>query len=481
MAQATEPGPKMLDTGVPNLDLVLGGGLQPHNSYMIVGPSGSGKSVLSQQIAFHRAKQGERALLITGLDEPHHNLLEHLRALSFVDFSMVGPQVETVSMVPFLEQPLQEKMNVLRRTVLNARPRLVTFDGLRSFEAFVGGEHGVYEFIYGLTSWFAVEGITLLVTKQVDAGAAVDSPEFGLVDGVLLLQRQLAEGRSVRRLWALKMRGQQPLDGPHSYDIGANGVTVWPRPQATFKLEDRSWGDARLAFGVPTLDSRLGGGLPVATSTLLAGDPGTGKTTLALAFLSNGVHEGQPGLWLGFRESRARLLAASQRWSGDLSAAEAGGKVRFVIMPPFELEPDRLAALIQTQVAELGAKRLALDGAEVLERWFPYPRDAERFLAWLLRFLPQQGVTTVITQQVPKAAGQAFDASTVPNALLAENVILIRQLQEASHLRQAIAIAKMSSPGYDPTIRDFSMDQYGVNVGEPLLSEVAQPALQGQQ
>ncbi|MDI7276629.1 MAG: ATPase domain-containing protein, partial [Anaerolineae bacterium] len=111
MVQAEGAAPIMLSTGVPNLDLVLGGGLQRHNAYLFAGPAGAGKSILSQQIAFHRARQGERVLMVTGLDEPHQNLLEHLRTFRFADLAMIGPLIETVSLVPFLEQPVSEKIS----------------------------------------------------------------------------------------------------------------------------------------------------------------------------------------------------------------------------------------------------------------------------------------------------------------------------------------------------------------------------------
>jgi circadian clock protein KaiC len=477
MAEMIGAQPTMLDTGVPNLDLVLGGGLQQHNSYIIAGLPGTGKSVLAEQIAFHRVRQGDRILLITGLDEPHHNLLEHLTTFRFADIRMIGPQIETISIVPFLDAPVDEKINVLRRTVLNARPQMVLLDGFRSLETFLGGEQGMYQFLYGLTSWFAVERITLLLTKEVDAQAGGPNPEFGLVDGVLAMRRDVVGGRVLRRLSVRKMRGQKPLDGLHTITIGEDGVTVWPRPQATFRLEDRPWSNTRLAFGIPTFDRILGGGLPEATSTLLAGDPGTGKTTLGLAFLSNGVHEGQPGLWVGFRESRSDVIGASRQWGADLTEADEQGRVSFLTMAPAELDPDRLAGMMQDRAAELGARRLVLDAAEVLDDAFPSPRDATAFLNWLVQSLPRQGVTTVVTHRAPRPPGQAFDVSNLPGGALVDNAVLLRQVRRGSQLHRAIAVVKMNRPGYDAAIREFTLDQYGITVGEALSGEVEQPAL----
>lgn len=471
MAQMAGEMPTLIDTGVPNLDLVLGGGMQQHNSYLIAGSPGAGKSILSQQIAFHRAKQGERVLVITGLDEPHRNLLEHWRTLRFTDPTLVGPQIVTVSLVPFLARPVEEKINVLRTTVLNARPSLVTLDGLRSYAAFADGEQGLHEFIHGLTSWFAVEGITLIMTEDLDPHVAAGNPEFSLVDGVWLLWRDVVNGRTVRRLWIRKMRGQKPLDGLHTFTLDEDGVRVWPRPQATFRLEERPGGEGRLAFGVPELDAMLNGGLPEATATLLGGDAGAGKTLLGLSYLNEGIRQGQPGVWVGFHESSARLLALSRAWSGGLAESEYRERARFLTMAPFELDHNRLAALVQSRVAEVGARRVVLDGAEALAGAIATREEAERFVAWLAQALPQQGVTLLITQRLPAAPGREFDIQDglLPSSV--DNLIVARQMRQGGALRRAIAVLKMSAPGYQTSVRELYLSEHGASVGEPLTGE----------
>src|SRR5690242_8212778 len=71
------------ETGIGNLDLVLGGGLLRGTIVMVVGPPGSGKTILAQQIAFQAAARGEVALYLTGYSETHDKLLAHNRSLAF--------------------------------------------------------------------------------------------------------------------------------------------------------------------------------------------------------------------------------------------------------------------------------------------------------------------------------------------------------------------------------------------------------------
>src|SRR3954452_16122287 len=73
----------------------------------------------------------------------------------------------------------------------------------------------------------------------------------------------------------------------------------------------------RVATGIVGLDAVLGGGLPRDRFYLVQGDPGVGKTTLALQFLLEGRRVGEPGLYVTLGETPDELagVAESHGWS----------------------------------------------------------------------------------------------------------------------------------------------------------------------
>jgi len=75
--------------------------------------------------------------------------------------------------------------------------------------------------------------------------------------------------------------------------------------------------DSRLPSGVPHLDAVLKGGLPGRHTYLVQGEPGTGKTTLALQFLLDGVARGEAGLFVTLSQTayELRAIADSHGWS----------------------------------------------------------------------------------------------------------------------------------------------------------------------
>ena len=68
----------------------------------------------------------------------------------------------------------------------------------------------------------------------------------------------------------------------------------------------------RVSTGCAGLDNILGGGFPKGRLYLVEGDPGAGKTTLALQFAREGVGQGERALYITLSESRADLLHSAQ-------------------------------------------------------------------------------------------------------------------------------------------------------------------------
>jgi len=127
----------------------------------------------------------------------------------------------------------------------------------------------------------------------------------------------------------------------------------------------------KLGTGVPGLDGILGGGLPRNCLYLIEGNPGVGKTTLALQFLLEGRAQGERGLYVTLSETKAELeaVARSHRWSLDgitvieLSAIERaiGGKGASTLFHSAEVEFAQLAKLLLEETRRSRPARVVLD------------------------------------------------------------------------------------------------------------------------
>ncbi|MDB5839628.1 MAG: protein kinase, partial [Herminiimonas sp.] len=79
-----------LSTGVPGLDILLGGGLTEFSFNLIAGAPGSGKTTLAHQIMFALANPDKKAIFFTVLGEPPIKMLRYQQQYSFFDIEKVG-------------------------------------------------------------------------------------------------------------------------------------------------------------------------------------------------------------------------------------------------------------------------------------------------------------------------------------------------------------------------------------------------------
>ena len=105
----------------------------------------------------------------------------------------------------------------------------------------------------------------------------------------------------------------------------------------------------RASTGIPGLDDILGGGLTPDRFYLVEGTPGTGKTTLALQFLMEGVRLGVPALYITLSETadELRAVAESHGWSLD-------GVSLFELVSESGLDPESEQSVLHPSEVELG-------------------------------------------------------------------------------------------------------------------------------
>src|SRR6266478_5753804 len=136
-------------------------------------------------------------------------------------------------------------------------------------------------------------------------------------------------------------------------------------------LEGEMVGDERCLSGVDGLDNILAGGFPRCGFYLIQGDPGSGKTTLALQFLPEGLRRGEKVFYITLSETKQELLqvARSHGWSLDkipvldLSAVEnlLRPEAQTTVFHPSEVELTKVSQLLLDEVRKAQPARVAFD------------------------------------------------------------------------------------------------------------------------
>jgi circadian clock protein KaiC len=328
----------------------------------------------------------------------------------------------------------------------------------------------------------ALLGATTVVIAEGDADEPSQYEEVTVCDVILALRREHRAGRKRRLLEVVKARGASPLEGVHPFIISQDGLTVFPRFESTVLATEPEWAPGRCAFGVERLDAMLGGGLNVGTTTLAAGSPGMGKTLLGLHFAAEGARVGEPLLFLGFMESAAQLREQARTFGLDLAAAEAAGQVRLRVLPPHDLEADYVAGVLAEEVEQRGIRRLVIDSAAELERAIGDTDRRGGFLSALVSYLRAHQVTSYLTLDIPSLVGPALEFSDTPLSVIAENLLVMRNVEYQGQLHRVFSVLKMRFSDHERAIYEHTISSgLGINIlgpaplGEGLLTGVARP------
>lgn len=507
LAGASNSSGRSITTGIPHLDMILGGGVPRGALVLVMGLPGSGKTTLASQIAFTAARAGQTALVLTALSESTSKLLEHLRAFSFFDPNLVGGPAQFLSLQGTLGQGLGATAETIIAEARRVRADLIMLDGFRGMRSVDTEPQAAREFLYTLGTTLGTLGITTLITSETDPRDPTFFPETTTADVILGLHYQLLGVRQYRGIEVIKARAVAPLPGLHSLTLGIDGIGVYPQLEervsyATLGPDAQAQGAApqagsapiadveaetpskaplarRATFDLPELDAMLKGGIPRTTCTLLAGSLGVGKTLMALHWALAGVRAGEQTVFLGFREDREQLELAAEPFqiAPELERAlQPRGGLIFLEAPPIKINADILADRLISELDKTGAKRLVVDSVAELERAILRgldPGRLEDYLAAFLRAMRARRVTALLLKETDKALAATLDFSADPLSVLAENVLLLQQLPYRGQLHRILSILKLRFSDHDTTLREFRINApMGVEVLEPFESNL---------
>jgi circadian clock protein KaiC len=465
----------LLHTGVPGLDRILGGGFPAHSLYLIEGLAGSGKTTLACQIAFQHAQQGKKVLILTLIAETHNKMLNHLSNFSFFDESLVGERIFFIGAYgDLLRGGLRELQKSIAATLTEQRPDIMIIDGFRTVREAAPSDMTLPEFMLALNALVSTMGCTTFLLSPTEGNVA-DS-ENTLVDGLIELSQHERGLQVIREIKVFKLRGCKHLLGRHVFDVGADGVAIYPRLEAINSAAgaEAAQQPSRVGFGIHGWDLLTNGGVSAGSTTALLGNPGVGKTLMALHFIYDGLQHGEPCLIVGFHESPVRLLEKGRSVGIDLQPHLDSGLLQMIWHPPLEVLVDALAQQVLHNAEQRQVKRLMVDGIDALREIIVHAGRSRAFLVALVNELRRRKVTTFFTQELPYF-GQGSAQPEAAESMLFENIILMRYVDVGGVNRRQIGVMKLRESSYDAANHILLISGQGMSIEGPASFQRPQP------
>jgi circadian clock protein KaiC len=229
---------------------------------------------------------------------------------------------------------------------------------------------------------------------------------------------------------------------------------------------------SRCSTGNPGLDTILHGGLPSGHLYLLEGQPGSGKTTLALQFLREGVRRGEHCLYVTMSETTEELneVAASHHWDltgidlFELSTVEnlLGGERNQSVLHSWEVELGETIGLIKQQIERINPTRDVFDSLSELRLLAQDPLRYRRQVLALKQFFSPRNTTVLLIDDL---TSERSDRDTHLHSLSHGVISLERFTMEFGAARRRLQVQKLRGAtfiaGYhDLNIRTGSIEVY---------------------
>ena len=467
-----------LPTGIPGLDAVLGGGLPEFSFNMIAGGPGAGKTTLAQQILFTNATKERPALYFTVLGEPTVKMLRYQQQFRFFRPEMAGSSVHYLNLSQeVLSGDLDAVLARITTEVEQLTPGIVAVDSFRTIRPAIDElssavasplplERFVQRLALHLASW---EVTSLLIGEYSEPQQ--QQPLFTIADGILWLNQVTDRNSVVRKIQAIKMRGQAQMPGLHTFRITGDGLQVFPR------IPDQQWGrrlgpgrdDARLSTGVPGLDALMGGGIPKGDAVMLAGPTGTGKSTFGMLFAADGLRRGDSVIVAAFEEYPEAYLERLRAFDIDPDAMLAERRLHITYLRPLDLSVDETLAEILLNVEETGATRVVIDSLTGFEMALApaFRADFRESLYRLVGALTATGTTVFMTHEAVSTSGDAgFTGERV--SFITDDIVVQRYVELEGRMEKVLSVVKMRRSEHSRAFWRYAITATGAQIGESL-------------
>jgi circadian clock protein KaiC len=457
-----------MPTGILGLDEALGGGLPRGRTTLVVGSTGSGKTIFALQVLSEGVRRGEAGVLVTfeeGPDDIRANVDGFTWAPSGRESGRLAIMDGRVVRTAFHNGSfdLVGLLSAVEYRCRRLSARRIALDGLDVLLEMIDDPAVMRREVYRLADWLTERGLTAIITakKRMDDEDLPSRYAFlpFLTDCVIVLHHRVVGRTAVRGLRILKCRGLAHSSNELPMILSSSGLTVIAPRTAHTK---RRLSSERISSGIARLDTMLDGGYLRGTCTLVSGSPGTSKTSLAGAFAEAACLRGERTLFVSFEETGEGVVRNLASVNIKLGRFVRRGLLRMVFLSARSRTPEELAFSISELAGEHKARCLVVDPISALVHLGAGELAGEAVLG-LLAFTRSHGISVFLTSLLA-ASDPSEESTAIGSWTSADTWMRLSYVAAAGERNRALTIVKSRGTAHSNQVRELILSRRGLSL-----------------
>jgi circadian clock protein KaiC len=454
---------KRLGTGNRELDGILDGGIPESSINIIMGEPGSGKTALAEELVFANADDERPILYLTTLSEPLDKVIKYLQSFRFFDPVKMGGAVRYDDIgSDLVANGVGALLPRLKDAIKTLAPKIIVIDSFKAIHDLAESPHEMRLMLYEVAGLLSAYHTTVFLVGEYRHEDIATFPEFAVADGIIELARNALGTRDERYLRVFKLRGSSYRQGFHAFDITADGVRVYPRLVSPVEAASYERDVSRAPTGLPGLDPMLNGGVWKGSATLVAGPTGSGKTTMAIQFILEGLRRGEECMLINFQENPTQLAHQMREIGGELDD-DARGRLKLLYYSAVELSIDRIIVSIFQTLGQGSIRRVVIDALGDLALAAGDSTRMHNYLYALVQHFAVKGVSSLFTLETDPPI-MAHDESHGRLSHMTDNIIFLEVRTQNDVFGRTLRVAKARGINHDLQARELQIDGDGLSV-----------------
>ena len=464
--------PSKAPTGIAGLDEITGGGLPRGRTTLLVGGSGSGKTILALQFLVHGAQDCKEPGIFVAFEETSKRIVANAEGFGWklaelrrgkLFFLDAQPMPDLVQSGVF---DLSGMLAALEAQIKDMGAHRIVFDALDIVLALLPDLAAKRREVYRLHEWLLARELTGLITLKSGADETSSSEQpFGfmqfMLDCAVILNHSVVEGVSQRNLRVQKYRGSSFDENESPFLIGKSGIEIAvarPLGRGVVRVSKE-----RVSSGVKRLDTMLGGGYYRGASVLITGFPGTAKTTLSGAFAEAACQRGERTMFVSFDADSNEVVRNLASVGIRLARYVKNGRLRMISARTVTGSAETYLVRIKTLANEHRARCVVIDPVSTWSR----SRDgssahsvAERLIDWS----KADGTTLLCTSLLDEMSNGTEGGSSLQISTVADTWIHLSYLVQAGERNRGLSIIKSRGTAHSNQVRELILSDAGVTL-----------------